>query len=65
MNEPRLDRAARICPRCGGDSYVYYGSERDDGVYVRRRVCKDCGTKFDTLEIFSGYMKKDSDTKAK
>ena len=52
------ENAARMCPRCGGESSVYRCSERNDGVFVRRRLCKSCGAEFETLEVFSGYVKK-------
>lgn len=45
--------AARLCPECGGDSYVYWGYEREDGARIRRRRCVDCGAKFETIEIRS------------
>ena len=51
-------REARLCPICGGDSIVIKGRERSDGVFVRRRVCKECGAKYETLEMFSGWLKK-------
>ena len=34
------------------------GMEREDGQFVRDRECKECGTVFQTLEVFSGYIKK-------
>lgn len=53
-----IDRAARMCPLCGGDSRVYRGADRKDGIFVRRRVCMYCEAEFETLEVFSGYVKK-------
>ena len=53
-----VDKAARMCPRCGGDSRVYRGAERKDGVFVRTRICQQCGAEFETLEVFSGYIRK-------
>lgn len=58
QNNVYIAQAARMCPKCGGDSFVYKGKERDDGVFVRQRICKSCGARFDTLEIFSGFVKK-------
>lgn len=49
--------AARMCPLCGEDSRVYRCGDRRDGVFVRRR-CMRCGAEFETLEVFSGYVKK-------
>ena len=57
-----VDKAARMCPRCGGDSRVYRGAERKDGVFVRTRICQQCGAEFETLEVFSGYIRKNSKT---
>lgn len=54
MNE----RAARMCPICGEDSRVYRGADSLDGVFVRRRKCLKCDAEFETLEVFSGYVKK-------
>ena len=47
-----------MCPKCGGESIVRRGMEREDGQFVRDRECKECGTVFQTLEVFSGYIKK-------
>ena len=62
MQECR-DRAARLCPRCGGESVVRRGTERQDGQFVRDRQCKECGIVFQTLEVFSGYIKKSKKVK--
>ena len=59
------DHAARMCPVCSGDSKVYRGMDRRDGVFVRRRVCLRCGTEFETLEVFSGYIRKNFPKKQK
>lgn len=47
-----MDRAARMCPRCGSDSTVRRSEEQADGSILRRRVCKSCGMQFETVEIF-------------
>ena len=43
--------AARMCPACGGDSYVYKTYDRPDGARIRRRRCLECGTRYETIEI--------------
>lgn len=48
-----VDRAARMCPRCGEDSKVYDTRERQDGAIIRKRRCIKCGIEFETLEIFT------------
>lgn len=56
QNEKRgplsTENAARMCPRCGADSPVYSTRELSDGIVVRRRKCVECGTKFETIEVF-------------
>lgn len=47
-------KGSRMCPKCGGDSYVWRAAEREDGLFVRRRRCKSCGIEFETLEVFTG-----------
>ena len=38
------------CPSCGGDQHrVLSNKNVDDGIR-RRRVCQDCGTRWNTLE---------------
>lgn len=45
-------RAARECPECGSDSYVYDTRVWVNGEIIRRRRCPLCGAKFMTLEKF-------------
>ena len=52
------ENAARMCPRCGADSAVYSTRELEDGIVVRRRKCVECGTKFETIEIFRRVIPK-------
>ena len=47
------EKAARMCPRCGEDSWVYETRKNECGATVRRRKCKKCGTKFETIELLS------------
>lgn len=51
------ENAARMCPKCGADSFVYWSYEREDGARIRRRRCKECGTKFETIEVLSRVVK--------
>lgn len=56
LNELNTDLAARMCPRCGSDSFVYDTREQPDGSIFRRRKCRECGVKFETVERFSRYV---------
>ena len=38
-----------ICPKCSGKTGVYNGLE-NEGNYLRRRRCLNCGYKFITVE---------------
>lgn len=58
MSEVKTDFAARMCPRCGSDSAVYETREQPDGSVFRRRRCRACGAKFETVERFSRYVPK-------
>ncbi len=49
-------RTARRCPGCGGKSVVIRSVERSDGDVLRRRVCRVCGTRFETTEKFSQVL---------
>ena len=52
-------KAARMCPECGEDSYVYDTREQPDGSIVRKRRCRNCGLEFKTTEVLSKiYPKK-------
>lgn len=44
--------AARTCPLCGADSFVYDTRELENGVIMRRRKCQACGTRFETYETY-------------
>lgn len=44
--------AARMCPKCGASSNVYFVREMDNGNVIRRRVCTECGTRFETVETY-------------
>ena len=54
------ENATRMCPTCGGDTTVYSTKEMEDGIVVRRRKCVQCGTKFQTVEIFQKIIKRNS-----
>ena len=58
MEKLSVEFAARMCPQCGADSLVYDSREFRDGSIIRRRKCQVCGTKFETIEHFSKYIKK-------
>ena len=51
VNELTTEYAARMCPECGADSFVYWTYEREDGARIRRRRCAVCGAKFETIEV--------------
>ena len=50
MNNAR--EAARTCPECGADSFVYNTRKLENGVIMRRRRCQACGTRFETYETY-------------
>ena len=55
MSSERLEsteNAARMCPACACDSMVYRSMELPNGSILRKRRCKKCGAKFETLEKF-------------
>lgn len=60
MRRLSTEDAARMCPVCGSDSRVYDSREQPDGSIVRRRVCRDCGMRFETVERFSKMVPKKS-----
>ena len=39
-----------LCPFCGGQSRVYYGRNKTDRHYHRRRECLTCKREFSTVE---------------
>lgn len=41
------------CPKCGGGSKVLISCLGDDNTYLRRRMCKACGYRFNTEERIS------------
>lgn len=41
----------RICPRCGRDNAATIDSRNDNGFQIRRRECRNCGKKWNTIEI--------------
>lgn len=42
----------RICPNCKGTNTKVNTSGRDKFLMTRVRECKDCGHKFNTVELF-------------
>ena len=53
MTERPGDAPKIPCPKCGSfRSRVKDGRSADDGAYRRRRQCRDCGTRFMTLERY-------------
>lgn len=46
----KKDRLARMCD-CGGRSVVVFVKDLDDGTVYRRRVCRQCGRRWSTLEL--------------
>ncbi len=47
-----MEHAARMCPNCGGGSIVRRSGELPDGSILRRRICRVCGMRFETVEKF-------------
>lgn len=54
--EDGIGWTARMCPVCGGRSVVYRSEEAKGGSIRRKRVCRACGTKFETEEKFSRVL---------
>ena len=48
---------ARMCPKCGNDSRVYWTYDRNDGARMRRVRCPSCGTVFETIEVKTRIVK--------
>ena len=47
-----MEHAVKLCPVCGEGSKVKRSDEQPDGSILRRRVCKRCGTQYETAEKF-------------
>lgn len=43
---------AEMCKRCGGDTFVAETRVNSHGVKWRRRVCKQCGYRYHTKEVY-------------
>lgn len=43
---------AKLCPECYGESFVRRSITAEDGSIIRERICKSCGAKYKTEEIF-------------
>lgn len=54
-------KAARRCPKCGGDSRVYGTREIQSGQIRRNRKCVSCGFSFITLETYKSESSKKDD----
>lgn len=50
------EQAARMCPICGEDSFVYDTRETANGKIIRRRRCTKCSTQFETEEVFTRFL---------
>lgn len=55
------ENAARMCPKCAGDSRVYDCREQPDGSFVRRRRCVECETRFATIERLTHIISENSE----
>ena len=40
-----------ICPKCKSDNLKIVDTRSDDASTRRRRLCLDCGVRFNTLEV--------------
>lgn len=49
----KMEKAARMCPKCAADSRVYDSREQADGSILRRRKCIECGLRFATVEFLA------------
>lgn len=49
--------AAKMCPKCGANSVVYYSRQKLDGSIARKRKCPSCGVKYTTREVFEELVK--------
>lgn len=48
------------CPMCCGDTQVTYTYDKSDHV-VRDRKCRECGYRFQTLELDEDYHRRTED----
>lgn len=44
------------CPECGSENQHTVDSRIIKGQRVRRRMCEDCGCRWNTIEIFYNYV---------
>ncbi|OBQ52111.1 NrdR family transcriptional regulator [Halodesulfovibrio spirochaetisodalis] len=45
-----------LCPKCGGKTHVPRSNVADEEYVVRQRVCKQCGNKAVSVEVFLSSM---------
>lgn len=46
-----------LCPVCGAKTYVPRSNVSDDNCIVRQRVCKQCGHKEVSMEVYLSSMR--------
>lgn len=50
-------RQGFYCPDCGSkNTYAIDSRQHAKGQRVRRKTCKDCGCRWNTIEIFHSYV---------
>lgn len=47
-NKPNIN--VDVCPKCGAEQ-IYQTDTRNYGYKRRRKMCRDCGYKFSTVEV--------------
>lgn len=48
-----------LCPACGAKTHVPRSNVSDDNCIVRQRVCKQCGHKEISVEMYLSSMRKE------
>lgn len=46
-----INASVRQCPACGMEGYVIDTRAMTDGTIRRRRICRECGARWNTKEI--------------
>lgn len=45
-----------ICPKCSSDNQHTIDSRMVHGQRLRRRMCVDCGCRWNTIEVFYNFV---------
>ena len=53
------------CPKCGSNQVAVVDTRRKDGTVWRRRGCRSCGNRFNTLEVGEKRLKELEEAESK